>query len=382
MSRQLATDRRPSEPRKPVTMSDVAAAAGVAQSTVSRILNDSPALIAVSPETRERVKRIATELGYRPHPIARALRGAPTMLLGAIIRDITDPFFAGAVEALTTACKARDYSVVLGNARATEDEALALTAVLEARQCDAIVLFGDFTAEHRLVEDLRDGHARVVGLWHGSAHGHPFATVGVNNRSGIRAALDHLAELGHRNIAFVGSESLGDMQERHAAYAEWMAERGLPVPDGSVQIVPNYFGGGNHALAPILEQAPSVSAVLAATDTLAVGLLHAAHARGVAVPERLSIVGFDDISMAAVAVPSLTTVRMPLKEIVNRGVELAIGERPWSGDWPPPCDTFEPSLVVRGSTGPAAHGPTAPAAPGAAGPAAPGQIASAAPGSA
>lgn len=356
-SRQRTPSRRPGDARKSVTMIDVAAAAGVAQSTVSRILNDSPGLIAVSEETRERVKRIAEELGYSPHPIARALRGAPTMLLGAIVRDITDPFFTGAVEALTIACKARGYSVVLGNARATEDEALAMTAVLEARQCDAIILFGDFTGERRLVEDLRDGHARVVGLWHGSEHEHPFPTVGVNNRSGVRAALDHLAGLGHREIAYVGAASLGDMQERHAAYEEWMCEHGLPIPDGAVQMVPNYFGGGKHALALILEQAPRVSAVLAATDTLAVGLLHAAHTRGIMVPDQLSIVGFDDISMAAVTVPALTTVRMPVTEIVARGVELCIGEHPWSGGWPPPREKFEPSLIVRGSTGPAPPAP-------------------------
>jgi DNA-binding LacI/PurR family transcriptional regulator len=350
--RQRMAQRRPADSSKPVTMIDVAAAAGVAQSTVSRILNDSPGLIAVSEVTRDRVKRIADELGYSPHPAARALRGAPTMLLGAIVRDITDPFFTGAVEALTIACKARGYSVVLGNARATEDEALAMTAVLEARQCDGIVLVGDFTAEHRLVEDLSDLHARVVGLWHGSVNEHPFPTVGVANRSGVRVALDHLADLGHQSIAFVGGESLGDMHDRHAAYLEWMGERGFPVPDGAIQMVPNCFGGGNHALAPILDRAPRVSAVLAATDTLAVGLLHAAHERGTHVPDQLSIVGFDDISMAAVTVPSLTTVRMPVAEIVTRGVELCIGADPWSGAWPPPREEFEPSFIVRRSTGP------------------------------
>jgi DNA-binding LacI/PurR family transcriptional regulator len=351
-SRQRSAERRQSDAQKPITMIDVAAAAGVAQSTVSRILNDSPGMIAVSEGTRDRVKRIADELGYRPHPIARALRGAPTMLLGAIVRDITDPFFTGAVEALTIACRARGYSVVLGNARATEDEALEMTAVLEARQCDGIMLVGDFTAEQRLVDDLRNADARVVGLWHGAENAHPFPTVGVNNRRGIRLALEHLWGLGHRNIAYVGAESLGDMQERHGGYLEWMQEHDLPVSAANVQMVPNFFGGGKHALGPILEQAPGVTAVLAATDTLAVGLLHAAYNRGINVPERLSIVGFDDIAMAAVTVPSLTTVRMPVVEIVGRGVELCIGADHWTGAWPPPRETFEPTLVTRGSSGP------------------------------
>ena len=121
---------------RPPTMNDVAAAAGVAQSTVSRILSDAPLRIRVSRATRERVLAVADELGYRPNPIARALRGAPTMLVGAVVRDVTDWFFAPAIEALSTEARNRGYSVVLGNAHATVDEALNLAAVLEARHCE------------------------------------------------------------------------------------------------------------------------------------------------------------------------------------------------------------------------------------------------------
>src|SRR5579863_173364 len=200
--------------QRAVTMNDVAAAAGVAQSTVSRVLNEIPTQTPVSPQTRERVRAVALALGYRPHPIARALRGAPTMLLGAVVRDITDPFFAAAIEALSIEAKERGYSVVLGHARAKADEALVLTAVLEARQCDAIVLLGDFRGERRLVEDLRSSHVRVVGLWHGAVRGgrRPFPTVGVDNRAGVHAVMEHLVGLGHTRIAFVG-EAVGDMRE-------------------------------------------------------------------------------------------------------------------------------------------------------------------------
>lgn len=334
-------------------MSDVAAAAGVAQSTVSRILNNAPASIAVSEQTRERVVAIAQELGYRPHPIARALRGAPTMLLGAVVRDITDQFFNGAVEALSIECKARGYSVVLGHARAVEDEALAMTAVLEARQCDGIVLLGDFTAERHLLDDLRIGRTRVVGLWHGFERGRPFPTVGVDNRVGVRAALRHLTDLGHRRIAYVGAESLGDMRERCDAYREFMTEHGAPPPETYVQLVPNTVASGDAALEPILAQASRPTAIFAATDTLALALLHAAYERGIRVPEQLSIVGFDDIPMAAASVPTLTTVRMPVAEIVARAVDLCIGDGAWTGEGPPPQELLRPTLVVRGSTGPA-----------------------------
>src|ERR1019366_3672483 len=189
-ARSRSSGSAPFDTHRAVTMKDVAAAAGVAQSTVSRILNDAPSGISVSAETRRRVLAIASDLGYRPHPFARALRGAPSMLLCAVVRAITDPFFAAAVEVLSIEAKERGYSVVLGHARAKADEALALTAILETRHCDAIVLVGDFRGERRLVDDLRTAHVRVVGLWHGSERsGRPFPTVIVDSRAGIHAAL-------------------------------------------------------------------------------------------------------------------------------------------------------------------------------------------------
>ena len=343
--------------RRPVTMKDVADAAGVAQSTVSRILNDAPALIRVSEQTRARVRAIASELGYQPHPFARALRGAPSMLLGAVVRDITDPFFAPAIEALSLQAKERGYSVVLGHARARPDEALALTAVLEARQCDAIVLLGDLGEEPRLVEDLRNSHVRVVALWHGTQHhGHGFPTVSVDNRAGIRAALTHLTSLEHRRIAFIGGDSHGDIRERKAAYVEYLREAGLEQPDDYIRDVRNGITGGEQALSALLRLPQRPTAIITATDILAMGAIHAAYESAVAVPEELSIVGFDDIPIAAAAVPTLTTVRMPLTEIVAAGVELAVGDREWSahGVQELPRLVFEPSLIVRRSTAPAA----------------------------
>jgi DNA-binding LacI/PurR family transcriptional regulator len=349
----LASPPQPDGGARPVTMKDVAAAAGVAQSTVSRVLNDVSGRIAVSAKTRERVEAIAAELGYRPHPGARALRGAPTMLLGAVVRDITDPFFAGAIEALSIEATKRGYSVVLGHARAAADEALALTAVLEARHCDAIVLLGDLRDEPGLVEDLRDVHVRVVALWHGAEQrGHPFPSVSVDNGAGIAAALAHLTELGHRRIAFVGGASLGDIRERQAAYAAYLAASGIDPIDGYIRSVPNTIGGGEDALTVLLRLPERPTAILAATDVLAMGLIHAAYEREVAIPQELSIVGFDDIPLASAMVPGLTTVHMPIAEIVAAGVELAVGEAGWPPAGPPgqPPVVFQPQLIVRSST--------------------------------
>jgi DNA-binding LacI/PurR family transcriptional regulator len=334
-----------------VTMKDVAAAAGVAQSTVSRILNDAPVVIPVSSSTRARVLEIAQELGYRPHPFARALRGAPSMLLGAIVRDITDVFFGTAIEALSIEAKAHGYSVVLGHAGEQADEALALTAVLEARQCDAIVLLGDLRDEPRLVDDLRTARMPVVALWHGS-HDAAFPTVSVDNRAGIRAVLDHLRELGHRRVAFVGDESLADIHERQLAFEEYLADVREPVPGGYLRHVSNTPAGGQSAFAALFELAERPTAIVAATDLIAMGVIHAAYEAGLTVPADLSVVGFDDIPLAAATVPGLTTVQMPLAAMMAAAVELAVGS-PAAGDDrdAPPTLRFEPKLIVRRSTG-------------------------------
>ena len=173
----------------------------------------------IAAETRERVTLAARRLGYRPNPLARGLRGAPTMLLGAVVRDITDPFFAGAIEALSIEAMARGYNVVLGHAQGRADEALALTAVLETRHCDAIVLLGDMQDQPRLLADLRTSLVPVVALWQGSSL-LEVPTVDVDNVAGVRAGLEHLVGLGHERIAFVSGRHLGDIREREAAFIE------------------------------------------------------------------------------------------------------------------------------------------------------------------
>jgi DNA-binding LacI/PurR family transcriptional regulator len=336
-----------------VTMQDVADAAGVSQSTVSRILNDTPLSIPVSAKTRERVQAVATELGYRPHPFARALRGAPTMLLGAVVRDITDLFFASAIDALSIEAKAHGYSVVLGHAGAQADEALALAAILEARHCDAIVLLGDLRNEPRLVQDLRNARIPVVAVWHGSQqHDDSFPTVCVDNYAGVRAVLEHLTSLGHTKIAFVGDESLHDIRERRAAYSGYVGET-HKVPAGYTQHAPNTTAGGELALGKLLALPDPPTAVVAATDVLAIGVIHAAYERGIIVPDQLSVVGFDDIPLASATVPGLTTVRMPMAQMIASAVEIVIGtDAPSKGVHDSRTVIFEPTLIVRRSSGP------------------------------
>ena len=341
-----------SGPARPVTMQDIARAAGVSQSTVSRVLNDTPTSVPIAAETRERVQEVAKRLGYRPNPLARGLRGARTMLLGVIVREITDPFFSMAIEALSTEALARGYNVVLGSAHSKADEAIALRAVLETRHCDAILLLGDMRDEPKFLEDLRAAQTPVIALWHGTElEGVP--TVNIDNRAGMFAALDHLTDLGHSAIAFISGRPLGDIRERRTAYLEYLEAGGHSVPEEFVQNVSNDPAGGDAALRTLMSLDTPPTAVVCSTDHLATGVLHAAADLGLGVPADLSVVGFDDIPMASYTVPALTTIHMPVTEMTAAAARLAMDE-PEEGEIPP-MQSFvvTPSLVVRKSTGPA-----------------------------
>ena len=331
-------------------MKDVAQAAGVAQSTVSRILNDAPLPMPISRETRERVLAAAAELRYRPNPHARGLRGARTMLLGAIVRDITDPFFATAIDVLSREAGDRGYSLVLGHARQRTDEALALAAVLEERHCDAIVIVGDMRDQPRLLGDLERVHVPVVAVWHGSHHD-GFSTVAVDNRHGVDAALRHLMRLRHSRIAFVGDPVLGDIQERQAAYEAYVAAHGLADQPEYVQHVANSFKGGVAAFEALLRLPEPPTAVAAATDVLAIGVLHGAQAAGLSVPHDFSVMGFDDIPFAAMTSPALSTVRMPVEKMIRAAIEMAIDPTLHrDATSAKSVSVFRPALVVRDST--------------------------------
>ncbi len=343
----------PSVVRRPVvTMRDIAAAAAVSQSTVSRVLNNVPTRVPIAPETRERVIQTSRRLGYRPNPLARGLRGASTNLIGAVVRDFSDPFFAGAIEALVVESMAHGYNVVLGHAPDRVSEVVSLTAVLETRHTDAIILLGDMQDYPQLLADLRQSLVPVVALWQGTSP-LEFPTADADDRAGIWAGLGHLECLGHRRIAFVSAELPGDYRVREDAYLDFMRDRFGDAPPDYLRRCPNTLAGGDAALRLLLELPQPPTAVATSTDLVAVGVLHAAHSLGATVPERLSVVGFDDILIAAHTVPALTTLRMPISEIVGHAIARAVSlAREPDAARRPSLDVFEPTLIVRDSTAP------------------------------
>ena len=333
-------------------MMDIARAAGVSQSTVSRILNNVTSPVLIVPETRERVLATARRLNYSPNPLARALRGAPTMLIGAIVRDITDPFFLTGIDALSREVIARGYNVVLGHAHARAKEAIALKGVLEARHCDAIVLLGDMRDQLRLIADLHETRIPVIAMWQGTKL-KGIRSVNVDNEAGIEAVVRHLLELGHTRLAFIGSRPMGDHRDRQEAFIAAVERTGIRVPKRYLQDATNSPLGGSQAISALLRIRDLPTAIVAGNDQLAIGALHAAHRLGLRVPEDLSITGFDDLPMAAYSVPSLTTVHMPVEEMVAAAVRMIFDRSGDPGLDPMATATLTPTLIVRESTGPA-----------------------------
>jgi len=201
----------------------------------------------------------------------------------------------------------------------------------------------------QLLDDLRAAEVPVVALWQGSEL-HDISAVNVDNAKGVTAAVRHLQDLGHARIAFISSQLLGDIRERQAAYVDAVG----PVPEGYLQHVANSPAGGADALLAMLRLPEPPTAVIASTDVVAMGALHAAAEQGLTVPDDLSVVGFDDIPLARFCVPALTTVRMPTTEMVAAAAGLVVEalDRGRGEQSTPVVRLFDPEIVVRASSGP------------------------------
>jgi DNA-binding LacI/PurR family transcriptional regulator len=306
-------------------MRQISQIAGVSQSTVSRILSGADFGVPIAANTRERVLKVVAELGYTPNPLARALRGARSALLGLIVRDVSDPFLAIVIEAITNEVRHRGYGVVLGHAGSRAREAVALQETLATWHCDALILLGDLRDQPLLMSQLLGSELPMVALCQGS-RAPRIPVVNVDNTAGSRMLLTLLHGLGHRRIAFVrGGWIFGDARERQAAYRAFIRERNLPLPRAYIQSSDNDLGGGLKAARALLNLSQPPTAIYAASDKLALGVLKGASMLGVRVPDELSVVGFDDLPMAAFAIPSLTTVRQPVEHMARLAVETALG---------------------------------------------------------
>jgi len=293
-----------------VTLRDVAGRSGVSITTVSRILNGRQSGVPIRDETRQRVLAVAAELGYKPNLLARGLRGSRSSLIGVIARDVSDPFHIQVLQGINEVSRARDYRLFLGHVDYRPDVALTYGSMFERSHADGILILGDLAGGDAALADLTAQHRFVVGVSDRTGR-ISFPGVYSDSHAGTRLALDHLWQLGHRRIVCVFDPGTADQRLRAELFASYLTERGSTASTGSYPVSqpdpgPSYRLG--RKLLKGRDRADAPTAIFATSDTIAIGLLQAAYQAGVVVPDRLSIVGFDDLDIAAFTIPPLTTV--------------------------------------------------------------------------
>jgi LacI family transcriptional regulator len=327
------------------TIADVAARAGVSTATVSRVL---AGLGRARPETRARVLEAARDLDYRPSEVARSLKRRSTQTLGLIITDIENPYFPQLVRSVEDAARAAGYSVLLCNAADDPEREASYLDLLVDRRVDGLVIAasslgvrqGDWLTAPPIPVVLVNTAAPDAGL----------PTIMSDNEQGGRIATDHLLQLGHRRFGYLMPPPRNvDAPVRLAGVRAALADAGCPpdaltVTDGEALV-----GGGEAAADALLDRAPDTTAIVAYNDLMAIGAMRALRHRGRRVPADTSVVGFDDVALAAYVEPALTTISQRTEEMGRWAVERLIGENGVE----PSSVRLPVDLQVRDSTGPA-----------------------------
>lgn len=328
------------------TSHDVAELAGVSQPTVSRALRGDP---RVAPETVRRVREAAEALAYVPSRRGRSLSTRATGQVAVVVSDLANPFYSEAILHLQAALEAADLLVVVHTD--LPDRPITVERLLDGSVDGAILT--TTLADSPLPGALADRGLPVVQFNRMGADEAADACVS-DNAGGAAAVAALLADLGHARVgAVLGPEDASTGRDREAGFRAALADRGIALTDERMRRGPFSTASGHDGLIALMGEAGPPTAVFCANDVVAAGALNAAHALGVAVPQRLTIVGFDDIAMAAWDVFRLTTVRQDLAAMSTAAVRL-LRARMAEPARPPQAVTVPVRLVLRASHGPPA----------------------------
>lgn len=335
--------------RRP-TLRDVAKRAGVNPATASRALN--PALPGrISAPTEERIREAARELGYRPDPVARSLRTRRSGFVGVVVPDLTNPVIPPIVRGIEGVLWSAGIACLLADTDNDPERETLLVDELLARRCEGLIV-ATATRSSETVNELAIGDVPTV-LVTRDIDTHALPLVAGDDASGVQAAVEHLADLGHGAVAGVtGPLDLSTTARRLEAFEAASERLGLDVAGRVVHGDAFTAAAGRRACAELLERDREFTAVVAGNDLIALGCLETLRAEGLRCPEDVSIVGHNDTPMVADLQPPLTTVAIPQERI---GAEAARVLLEWrQGDAEPPGEPIllPTELVVRGSTAP------------------------------
>lgn len=336
------SDQPDGTPGRRPTMSDVARHAGVSRALVSLVFRNQP---GASDSTRQRVLLAADQLGYRPDTAAQMLARRRSRTLGVML-TVHQPFQADLVEAIYPEAERLGYEVLLSATAPSRDELKAVESLLSHR-CEALILLGP-RADDQQLDAL--GHRAVVGVISRRTDRAHVDSIRTADEDGIRQAIDYLVELGHRRISHVDGGDGSGSAERRDAYLAAMRAHGLT---DQARVMPGAHteDAGIEAGRRMLEENRLPTAVLAGNDRCALGLMRTFAQAGVAVPEDVSIIGYDDSHISHLAHVDLTTIRQDVDRMAEHAVQLTV-HRLEDSTLPPREVVLEPKLVVRGTTGP------------------------------
>ena len=333
--------------KPPAKLRDVARQAGVSSATVSRALSTPERL---RPATLARVQEAVRASGYVLDGAARALRLRRTRSIGAIIPTLNNAIFADTTHALQKLLEANGYALLLACYEYDLDAEVKVARHLIERGVDGIVLVG---LDHRdeLMQMIATAGIPYIVTWAIDRSGrHP--CVGFHNREAAMRIADYLVDIGHRRFGMIAGETPHNDRARLRVdgVRAALAARGLSLPDELIVERPYSFAAGRDALRELISREPRPTAVICGNDVLAIGALDECRASGIAVPEDVSITGFDDLEIATMVNPALTTIHVPTREIGEIVADNIL--RRVSGRDAPHASELSADLVVRGSTAP------------------------------
>jgi LacI family transcriptional regulator len=338
---------------RPATLRDVAAAARVHPATASRALNPGTRLL-VSEETARRVTEAAERLGYRPNPVARSLRTRRSHTIGVLIPDLNNPLFPPIVRGLEDRLAAHGYVALIGNTDADEGRERMVFDQMRARHVDGFVLATATLHNNPVLVEAAEAELPVV-LMNRTARGYPFSSVLADSEQGVRAAVTHLASLGHTRIGHIaGPQEISTGVSRLRGFLDGMRSQGLTASDSQIVYASGYsVEAGLRSCHELLERDGGLTAIAAANDMLAIGCYAALDELGLSCPEDVSVIGFNDMPFIDRLRPPLSTIRFPHYQLGTEAAKLLL-ERVEGGDGPVKILYLAPELVVRGSTMPPA----------------------------
>ncbi len=334
-----------------IGIKDIARLSGVSTATVSRTLS---APDRVSEETRRVVMAVVEQYGYRVNSVARSLRRQRADSVLALLPDLENPFFSMILAGIQQTLLAAGVDLLVTDSRTTCAAGRSPVAHLRASRVDGLICL-DGGLKPEILEALGAGDVagRVVFAceWPGNAE---FPSVRSDNRAGMRLAVDHLVGQGHRHIAFLRGPADNVLtRERQAGVEAALAAHSLHLAPGAIDGGDFSLQAGHAAAARLMRLTPRPTAVICSSDQLAIGLMSGLDALGLGVPEDVSVVGFDDIALAAYARPPLTTVRQDRIALGQTAARLLLDrlDGPGAAD-APPVITLPVALVTRQSTRP------------------------------